>query len=37
MKLSQNYSFWFCVGSQSLYGEEVLNNGRHARDGGHHR
>ena len=33
MKLSQNYSFWFCVGSQSLYGEEVLNNvARHARE-----
>ncbi len=33
MKLSQNYSFWFCVGSQDLYGEEVLRNvARHARE-----
>ena len=24
MTLSQNYEFWFVVGSQSLYGEETL-------------
>ena len=26
MNLSQNYTFWFCVGSQELYGPQVLDN-----------
>lgn len=26
MKLQQNYKFWFCTGSQDLYGEECLKN-----------
>ena len=26
MKLQKNYKFWFCTGSQDLYGEECLRN-----------
>ncbi len=26
MKLSKNYKFWFCTGSQDLYGDECLRN-----------
>ena len=26
MKLSRNYKFWFCTGSQDLYGDECLRN-----------
>ncbi len=26
MKLSKNYQFWFCTGSQDLYGDECLQN-----------
>jgi L-arabinose isomerase len=26
MKLKRQYQFWFCIGSQDLYGEEVLRN-----------
>ena len=30
--MNNNYEFWFCVGSQDLYGDEVLKNvGEHAR------
>jgi len=33
MNLSQNYTFWFCVGSQELYGPQVLDNvASHARE-----
>ncbi|NLG57089.1 MAG: L-arabinose isomerase [Clostridiales bacterium] len=33
MKLSQDYTFWFCVGSQELYGPQVLDNvARHSRE-----
>ena len=26
MKLQRNYKFWFCTGSQDLYGDECLRN-----------
>ena len=26
MKAAKNYKFWFCTGSQDLYGDECLRN-----------
>lgn len=26
MRLQKNYKFWFCTGSQDLYGDECLAN-----------
>lgn len=32
MKLQKNYKFWFCTGSQDLYGDECLANvGKHSK------